>query len=102
MSLILLDIINFKNTKDVILDFYYNNYKYLLEYEHNIDKYWLINDILLYIKKIRIDLYIKMNKLYNINSIHKNKIHNQFILFWGKLKPEDRIGFLPKKLEKES
>jgi hypothetical protein len=91
---LLLDIINFYKTKELVSSNYYNKYKNLLEYENYADKYWLISDILLYIKKFKSGSYKKINAFYNKNIASNNHIHNQLIVFWGFLTPEERLHFI--------
>ena len=97
---LLLDIIDFNKTKELISSNYYNKYKNLLEYENYADKYWLISDILLYIKKFKSGSYKKINAFYNKNIVSKEHIHNQLILFWGFLTPEERLHFINLRIQK--
>jgi len=88
------DISNFNNTKKIIISFYFNKYKNLLQYENYADKYWLISDIILYSKNQNLAAYCKMVKLYNKYISKKNTIYNQISLFWGKLSIEERNQFI--------
>ena len=97
---LLLDIINFYKTFELISFNYYNKYKNLLEYENYADKYWLISDILLYIKKFKLVSYKKINAFYNKNIVSNEHIHNQIILFWGYLTPEERLHFINLRIQK--
>ena len=97
---LMLDIINFYQTKEVISIIYYNKYYNLLEYEHFADKYWLVSDILLYIKNNKYEKFGKVNKFYNKHIKSKNCKHNQLIYFWSKLTPEERGHFIDKRFNK--
>jgi hypothetical protein len=94
-SSLLLDIKNFYETKKIISNLYYIKYKYLLDNEINADKYWLINDIILFIKfnktydQFKI-LYILYNKFCIINKCPKI----QFNIFWSKLNIIERNNFI--------
>lgn len=88
------DIINFKSSLEIIEEIYFIKFKYLLEYENYADKYWLVSDILLYLKKNNYSKFIKINKVYNKNIVFNNTIYNQVKFYWGKLTIEDRNKFL--------
>ena len=64
-SLLLIDIMNYFKTKEIISSLYYNKYKNLLQYEKHADKYWLISDIILFTKKNNLSSYKKKSKMYN-------------------------------------
>lgn len=81
-------------TKEQILSLYYNRNKHLLEYEAHADKYWLVSDILLYMKKTGHPERMKTSKFYNKNIIHTNTIYNQINYFWGKLNDYQRSDFV--------
>jgi hypothetical protein len=98
---LMLDIINFYQSKEKISLIYYSKYYNLLEYEHFADKYWLISDILLYIKNNKYDKFEKVNNFYNINIKSKICIHNQLTYFWGIITPEERLHFIDKRLSKK-
>lgn len=93
---LLLDIQNFKSTKENISIIYYNRNKHLLEYEENADLYWLVSDILLYMKKTNNPFYKKCNKTYNKSfTLNINlTIHNLLNTFWSKLHPDQRNKFI--------
>jgi hypothetical protein len=95
---LMFDIINFYQSKEKISLIYYSKYYNLLEYEHFADKYWLISDILLYIKNNKYNKFEKVNNFYNKNIKSKNFIHNQLTYFWSKLSPEERGHFIDKRL----
>lgn len=93
-SLLLIDIINYFKTKEIISSLYYNKYKNLLQYEKHADKYWLISDIILFTKKNNLSSYKKKSKMYNKLIQYTNTIYNQFPLFWGFLTPNERNNFI--------
>ena len=93
-SSMLTEIRHFYLTKEKILSLYYNRNKHLLEYEAHADKYWLVSDILLYMKRTAHPERMKTSKFYNKNIIHTNTIFNQVIYFWAKLDASQRNDFL--------
>ena len=91
---LLLDIKNFSNTKKIVFNLYYSLYYHLLKYEKNADKYWLVSDLILFIKKNNFLTYRKINKLYH-NLISLNKcINYQFNIFWSRITPNERDLFI--------
>lgn len=97
---ILLDLINLYQIKELISIIYYNKYSNLLEYEHFADKYWLVSDIVLYIKHYKYNTYKKVNNFYKKNIRYINYIHNQITYFLGILSPEERSHFIDQRLTK--
>jgi hypothetical protein len=91
---LLRDIQHFYLTKEQILSLYYDRNKHLLEYEAYADKYWLVSDILLYMKKTAHPQRMKTSKFYNKNIIYTNTIFNQVNYFWAKLDASQREDFL--------
>ena len=91
---LLSDIKNYIETREIISTIYYNKYKDLLQHEHNADKYWLISDILLFIKlkqfklkqKSSVDIYRYCN--------NKKDIHSQLNYIWSILTVEQRNTFI--------
>jgi hypothetical protein len=97
-SFLLLDIKNFNETKKIIFELYYLEYSYLLKYEKNADKNWLVSDIVLFTKKNKISLYKKINRLYNefmcLNKYLNKCINYLFNIFWSYLIPNERDSFI--------
>ena len=92
---LLIDIQSYSESKKIISNIYYIRNNYLLKYEENADLYWLVSDLILYMKKSKLLIYTNCNKKYN-NSF-KNKIvpiHFLFNKFWSLLTPEQRDNFI--------
>jgi hypothetical protein len=92
----LTDIQSNYQTKEIISNIYYIRNKYLLEYEENADLYWLVSDLILFMKKRKLAIYTICNKIYN-KSFNKDKIipiHFLFNKFWSLLTPEQRDNFI--------
>jgi hypothetical protein len=93
-SFILTDIKNFFETKQIISNIYYIRNSHLLEFEENADKYWLISDILLFIKRHKQSSFTKINKSYNKFICSNKSVHNQFNIYWSTLTPAERDNFI--------
>ena len=91
---ILLDIQNFNKTKIIISNIYYIKNEHLLKYEKDADKYWLVSDILLFIKRHKSIIYINLSKKYNKYMSSNKCIHYMFNFFWGLLNPFERDYFI--------
>ena len=93
---LLTDIQSFHQTKKIISNIYYIRNKHLLEYEENVDLYWLVSDLILYMKKRKLPIYTLCNNLYNKCFISGKKIpiHFLFNKFWSLLTPEQRDHFI--------
>jgi len=89
------DLKSFCQSKEIISNIYYIRNNYLLKYETNADLYWLVSDLILYMKKCKLSIYNLCNKKYN-NSFKKKKIpiHFLFNKFWSLLLPEQRENFI--------
>jgi hypothetical protein len=90
-SALLFDIRNFSESKHVISVFYYNKYRDLLHHEKNADKYWLLSDILLFIKRNKPEIFKVVNKKY-IRFLRISKC--DFDHFWSILTPSERNDFI--------
>ena len=92
---LLSDIQNFVETREIISEIYYNKYEYLLQYEKDADKNWLVSDLLLFVKlNIGIDKYRLFVYIYQDYIITKKDIHAQFNLFWCSLSIAHRNLFI--------
>lgn len=91
---LLLDIQNFNKTKIIISNIYYIKNEHLLKYEKDADKYWLVSDILLFIKRHKSAIYKDLSKKYNKYMSSNKCIHYMFNLFWSILNPFERDYFI--------
>lgn len=93
---LLLDIQSYYQTKEIISNIYYIRNKHLLEYEENADLYWLVSDLILFMKKRKLPIYTFCNKIYNKSFVHDKiiPIHFHFNKFWSILTPEQRDSFI--------
>lgn len=91
---LLLDIQNFNKTKIIISNIYYIKNEHLLKYEKNADKYWLVSDILFFIKINKSAIYKDLSKIYHKYMSSNKCIHYMFNLFWGLLNPFERDYFI--------
>jgi hypothetical protein len=90
-SALLFDIRNFSESKHVIFTHYYEKNFHLLQYEKDADKYWLLSDIILFIKINRPEIYKNINKKFIRNlQISKCDIN----IFWSILTPLERNTFV--------
>ena len=90
-SALLFDIRNFSESKHVISTHYYHTNCHLLLNEKDADKYWLLNDIILFIKRNKPEKYISVNKKYiRYLQISKCDIN----IFWSILTPLERDDFV--------
>ena len=95
-SFLLIDIKSFFETKQIISNIYYIKNSHLLEFEENADKYWLISDILLFIKRHKQSSFPKINKSYNKFICSNKSVHNQFNIYWSILTSFERDNFIKK------
>lgn len=93
---LLSDIKNYIETREIISTIYYNKYKDLLQYEKNADKNWLISDILLFIKLIKLKLKQNPSTIARIH-IYCNKkgnVNSRLNYIWSILTVEERNIFI--------
>jgi|LauGreSBDMM110SN_4_FD.fasta_scaffold397228_1 hypothetical protein len=88
------DIRNFTESREIICKIYYDLHGYLLPNEAYADIYWLVSDILLYMKKNKHSSYSKMIKSYNKKMSKTDTIYNELGFFWGHLTPIERDNFI--------
>ncbi len=107
------DIINYKETKEFLIEFYYNYWIGNMNYHIQTleDKYWLINDLLLFANDNQGSMYGYVDKFYNIFGriinlqtkedidkyfliFEKKHVINQINIFLGLLTIEERKEFL--------
>ena len=93
-SILLLDIMNFNETKKIVFDLYHSLYYDLLTYEKDADKYWLVSDLILFTRKNNIFLYKNIYKLYNMFISLNKDINYQFNIFWSRITPNQRDLFI--------
>ena len=93
-SELLLDIRHFTETKKTISNIYYKKYSDLLPFEKDADKYWLVSDILLFVKKNKYSYYTLLNRKYNKYLSEQKSIHKLFNMFWAFLSQNDRNIFI--------
>ena len=93
---LLSDIRNYIETREIISTIYYNKYKDLLQYEENADKNWLISDILLFIKLIKLTLKQKPSVIASTykNCNKKSNKNAQFNYIWSILQVDQRNLFI--------
>ena len=60
------DIINYKETRSLLLELYYKYWIIDIQTENEQDKYWLINDIISYANDYNATMYGYVDKFYNI------------------------------------
>ena len=60
------DIINYKETRSLLLELYYKYWIIDIQTENEQDKYWLINDIIGYANNDKATMYGYVDKFYNI------------------------------------
>jgi len=60
------DIINYKETKTILLELYYNFWILEMQTQAEEEKYWLINDIVAYTNSYKATMYGYVDKFYNI------------------------------------
>lgn len=105
------DIKNFNETKELILDLYYNYWiVHLEEIEHE-DKYWIINDLFAFFNNYEATMYGYTEKFYNIfrrnQSLQSNETINNYVslledkqvdsqinILWALLTPKERVEFV--------
>jgi len=91
---VLQDIEDFVESKKIIRSIYYDRNYELLQYEENADIYWLVSDLLLFIKRNRPEKYKEKSKKYNFFLSKKDSIFLLFHSFWGFLSFEERNRFI--------
>ena len=95
LSPILSDIQDFVESKKIIRSIYYDRNYELLQYEENADVYWLVSDLLLFIKRNRLEeIYERKSKKYNYFLSKNDSIFILFHSFWGFLSVEERNRFI--------
>jgi hypothetical protein len=104
---ILNEIINYKETKKIISELYYNFWIIYMEEDELEDKYWLINDIVAYINNYKATMYGYVDNFYNIfrrnprlqtrEDINKyfgiletKPVTSQINIIWALLTPRER------------
>jgi hypothetical protein len=94
--LLLQDIQNFTETKNIIFEIYYKRNYDLLLFEKDADKYWLVSDILLFIKmkKSAASYYTLLYRKYNKWMSEQKSIYTLFNIFWRLLSPNERNLFI--------
>ena len=110
-NVIMNDIKNFNETKELILDLYYNYWIVHIEETEPEDKYWLINDLIAFFNNYEATMYGYTEKFYNIfrrnQSLQSNESINSYVsnletkpvdsqinIFWSLLTPKERIEFI--------
>jgi hypothetical protein len=105
------DIINYNITKKIILEKYYQYWINKIGDLEPEDKYWLVNDIILYLNKNEenntcyVDNYYHFfRRNYSLNdkkqinnyifNFYKESANKQVNIFWGLLTPNERIEFI--------
>ena len=105
------DIKNFNETKELILDLYYNYWIVYFNEEVHEDKYWLINDLIAFFNNYEATMYGYTEKFYNIfrrnQSLQSNETINNYVslledkqvdsqinILWALLTPKERVEFV--------
>ncbi len=101
------DIINYKETRSLLLELYYKYWIIDIQTENEQDKYWLINDIIGYANNDKATMYGYVDKFYNIfkrniylqtnesidkyiNILEKKNVKTQINIFLGLLTINER------------
>jgi hypothetical protein len=101
------DIINYKETRSLLLKLYYEYWIIDIQTENEQDKYWLINDIIAYANNDKATMYGYVDKFYNIfkrniylqtnesidkyiNILEKKNVKTQINIFLGLLTIDER------------
>ena len=105
------DIKNFNETKELILDLYYNYWIVHLEETEHEDKYWIINDLFAFFNNYEAIMYGYTEKFYNIfrrnQSLQSNETINNYVslledkqvdsqinILWALLTPKERSDII--------
>ena len=101
------DIINYKETRSLLLELYYKYWIIDIQTENEQDKYWLINDIIVYANNDKATMYGYVDNFYNIfrrnislqtnesidkyiNILEKKNVKTQINIFLGLLTIDER------------
>jgi hypothetical protein len=101
------DIINYKETRSLLLELYYKYWIIDIQTENEQDKYWLINDIIGYANNDKATMYGYVDKFYNIfkrniylqtnesidkyiNILEKKNVKTRINIFLGLLTTNER------------
>lgn len=110
-NVIMNDIKNYKETKELIVSLYYNYWIVNFEEAEPEDKYWLINDLVLFINNDQATMYGYVENFYNIfrrnqylqsyesinnyvSNLETKPVDTQINILWSLLIPKERTEFL--------
>jgi len=110
-NVIMNDIKNYKETKELIVSLYYNYWIVNFEEAEPEDKYWLINDLVLFINNDQATMYGYVENFYNIfrrnqylqscesinnyvSNLETKPVTTQINIIWSLLTPKERTEFL--------
>jgi len=105
------DIKNYNESKELILDLYYNYYIVNLEETEPEDKYWIVNDLIGFINNYQATMYGYVENFYNIfrrnqylqtcesinsyvSNLETKPVDSQINIFWALLTPKERNEFI--------
>ena len=92
-DVLLKDIRTFTKYKIMISCLYEKKYHDFIFIQKKADKYWLVSDVLHYIKNYKWDYYKRCVYMYSEFTYNKKDICSQFNIFWGFLSSEERKQF---------
>jgi len=101
------DIVNYKETRSLLLELYYKYWIIDIQTENEQDKYWLINDIISYANDYNATMYGYVDNFYNIfkrnislqtnesidkyiNILEKKNVNTRINIFLGLLTSNER------------
>jgi hypothetical protein len=110
-NVIMNDIKNYKETKELIVSLYYNYWIVNFEEAEPEDKYWLINDLVLFINNDQATMNGYVENFYNIfrrnqclqtcesinnyvSNLETKSVTTQINIIWSLLTPKERTEFL--------
>jgi hypothetical protein len=105
------DIKNYNETKELILDLYYNYWIVNLEETDPEDKYWFVNDLIGFINNYQATMYGYTDNFYNtfrrnqylqtyedinkyVSNLETKPVDSQINIFWALLTPKERNEFI--------
>ena len=108
---LLCDIKNYKETKDIVLELYYNLWIIYMEETEPEDKYWLINNIIAHINNYKATMYGYVENFYNIfrrnqylqtyedinnyvSILETKPVDSQINIIWALLTPKERYDII--------
>jgi hypothetical protein len=110
-NVIMNDIKNYSETKDLISDLYYNYWIVNLEEPEPEHKYWIINDLFLFLNNDKATMFGYTDNFYNtfrrnqylqscesinsyVSNLETKPVDSQLNILWSLLMPKERIEFI--------